>query len=525
MERKPSKLTTSSSRPVALATAKSKPPSHSLNKSVSLRSALSTSASSHSLGLHPALPSHSRTNTTTSKPFAALIRPNLTVDQHPSSLHSQSFLNTSACARRVSRMSLGSTAKPSTRLARHSELPAVVEKRPLPLPSSEALSHYREELTAYEISEILSFETVFYLGKEANKAQNSTFDNEKGDYVPILGDHMAYRYEIKGILGKGSFGIVLRCLDHKHKEEVALKVIKNKKLFHQQGLVEVRVLQMLREKDKEGLVPVVCLRSHFQFRHHLCLVFELLSISLYDYIKNTHFQPLDMLLIRKVAIQLLKVLIFIKKLRIIHCDLKPENILLRAEGKSTLKVIDFGSSCFENAKVYSYIQSRFYRAPEVILGTGYSTSIDMWSFGCILAELAKGGPAFPGESEKHQLALYMEVLGTPPAVVSSKSLKKNLYFDPSGAPRLLHTSKGRAIICNSSSLEAFLPSVPAAFRDLVGRCLDWNPFTRICPEEALRHPWFAFDNEDAGGRSVLLRTQSSAQFSQTRCRKVSLLLT
>jgi len=401
----------------------------------------------------------------------------------------------------------------------------VVEKRPLPLSSSEALSHYREDLTAYEISEILSFETVFYLGREGSKAKDCTFDNEKGDYVPILGDHMAYRYEIKGILGKGSFGVVLRCLDHKHKDEVAIKVIKNKKLFHQQGLVEVRVLQTLREKDKEGLVPVVCLRSHFQFRRHLCLVFELLSISLYDYIKNAHFQPLDMLLIRKIAMQLLKVLIFIKKLRIIHCDLKPENILLRTEGKSTLKVIDFGSSCFENAKVYSYIQSRFYRAPEVILGTGYTTSIDMWSFGCILAELTKGSPAFPGESEKHQLALYMEVLGAPPAVVSSKSLKKNLYFDPSGAPRPLHTSKGRPILCNSVSLEAFLPSTTASFRDLVSRCLDWNPFTRICPEEALRHSWFAFDSEDAGGRSVLLRTQSSAQFSQTRCRKVSLLLT
>jgi serine/threonine protein kinase len=400
-----------------------------------------------------------------------------------------------------------------------------LEKRPLPLSSSEALSHYREELTAYEITEILSFETVYYLGKPGNKAKDTLFDNEKGDYVPILGDHIAYRYETKGILGKGSFGVVLRCFDHKHKEEVAVKIIKNKKLFHQQGLVEVRVLLTLRDKDKEGLVPVVCLRSHFQFRHHLCLVFELLSISLYDYLKTSHFQPLEAILVRKIAIQLLKALIFIRKLRIIHCDLKPENILLRSEGKSALKVIDFGSSCFENAKVYSYIQSRFYRAPEVILGIGYTTSIDMWSFGCILAEIAKGCPVFPGESEKHQLALYMEVLGAPPLSLSSKSLKRNLYFEPSGAPKPVHTSKGRPILPNSTTLEAFLPNTTATFRDLVSRCLDWNPFIRISPEEALRHPWFAFENEETAARPALVRTQSSAQFAQTRIRKVSLLLT
>jgi dual specificity tyrosine-phosphorylation-regulated kinase 2/3/4 len=78
-----------------------------------------------------------------------------------------------------------------------------------------------------------------------------------------------------------------------------------------------------------------------------------------------------------------------------------------------LKIIDFGSSCFENERVYTYIQSRFYRAPEVILGLPYSLPIDMWSFGCIMAELFIGYPLFPGENEQEQIQMFMEILGVP----------------------------------------------------------------------------------------------------------------
>ena len=105
---------------------------------------------------------------------------------------------------------------------------------------------------------------------------------------------------------------------------------------------------------------------------------------------------------------------FLRDEDIIHCDLKPENILLKSPDKSGIKIIDFGSSCFSDQKIYSYIQSRFYRAPEIITGIPYTTGIDMWSFGCILIELYTGIPIFPGESEKEQLSLIMQVFGKPP---------------------------------------------------------------------------------------------------------------
>ncbi|RWS01318.1 dual specificity tyrosine-phosphorylation-regulated kinase 2-like protein [Dinothrombium tinctorium] len=105
-----------------------------------------------------------------------------------------------------------------------------------------------------------------------------------------------------------------------------------------------------------------------------------------------------------------------------------ENILLRHKGGSSIKVIDFGSSCFAHQRVYTYIQSRFYRAPEVVLGLPYGPAIDIWSLGCILAELYTGYPLFPGENEADQLSCIMEILGTPPSSVLESATRRRLFF-------------------------------------------------------------------------------------------------
>lgn len=150
-----------------------------------------------------------------------------------------------------------------------------------------------------------------------------------------------------------------------------------------------------------------------KFRNHLCVSFELLSINLYDFLKQGDFKGLSISLIRRIGIQILYALNFIQSEDIIHCDLKPENVILKNKNKSGIKVIDFGSSCFIDKRVYTYIQSRFYRAPEIILGVPYTNSIDLWSFGCILAELYTGYPLFPGENEQEQIGYISEILGVP----------------------------------------------------------------------------------------------------------------
>jgi dual specificity tyrosine-phosphorylation-regulated kinase 2/3/4 len=114
--------------------------------------------------------------------------------------------------------------------------------------------------------------------------------------------------------------------------------------------------------------------------------------------------------------------------QIIHCDLKPENIMLKEQNKSGIKMIDFGSSTFVDERMYTYIQSRFYRAPEIMLGIPYDCAIDMWSFGCIVAELYVGYPIFPGESENDQMCRIIEMIGVPTKDVMAISERKSKFF-------------------------------------------------------------------------------------------------
>ncbi len=155
----------------------------------------------------------------------------------------------------------------------------------------------------------------------------------------------------------------MRCFDYKKNCYVALKIIRNKKRFHHQAAVEVKILAHLRDNDPNDHYNIIRMKDYFVYRRHLCITFELLSINLYEFIKNNNFQGVSIGLIRRFAIQILQSLSYLRQQNIIHCDMKPENILLKTPNKSGIKVIDFGSSCFEDERVYTYIQSRFYRAP------------------------------------------------------------------------------------------------------------------------------------------------------------------
>ena len=148
-----------------------------------------------------------------------------------------------------------------------------------------------------------------------------------------------------------------------------------------------------------------------------------------------------------------------ENLNIIHCDLKPENILLRDENGEALKLVDYGSGCFRDEQVYTYVQSRFYRAPEVILRIPYSEKVDIWSFGCILAELYTGEPLFPGKNEQEQIELIMEICGIPSDKMIDKSRKKDHYFDVDYSPYLIEDEKlGILRIPENRRLEDAIPS-------------------------------------------------------------------
>ncbi|XP_065163782.1 dual specificity tyrosine-phosphorylation-regulated kinase 4-like isoform X2 [Atheta coriaria] len=389
-----------------------------------------------------------------------------------------------------------------------------------PLTPTEALRLYGDCLTEYERTEIEKYSKIWYLGLNACKviggSCNSGYDDASGSYAKVLNDHIGYRYEILEVIGKGSFGQVIKAMDHMTNKPVAIKIIRNKKRFHHQALVEVRILEHLRKKDKDGNHNVIHMLEYFYFRNHLCITFELMSINLYELIKKNNYQGFSLNLIRRFAGSLLKCLRLLQKEHIIHCDLKPENVLLQQRGSCSIKVIDFGSSCYSNQRVYTYIQSRFYRSPEVILGLTYGTAIDMWSLGCILAELYTGYPLFPGENELEQLACLMEVLGTPSEEIINAATRKRLFFDSRGNPRCLTNSKGRKRKPGSKNLAIALRCNDTFFIDFISRCLEWNPRKRMTPEEALRHEWILSGTRQkspSNGES-LRHSQSEASVNQ-----------
>uniref|UniRef100_A0A0W0FHD5 Protein kinase domain-containing protein n=1 Tax=Moniliophthora roreri TaxID=221103 RepID=A0A0W0FHD5_MONRR len=254
------------------------------------------------------------------------------------------------------------------------------------------------------------------LTKPSKPAHNEGYDNEDYDYILYVNDWLGteegHKYLILDILGQGTFGQVVKCQNMKTHEVVAVKVVKNKPAYFNQSMMEVTILELLNKQcDPNDEHHILRLRDSFIHRNHLCLVFELLSSNLYELIKQNQFQGLSTQLVKVFMAQLLDALTVLKEARLIHCDLKPENILLKSLQSPQIKVIDFGSACHERQTVYTYIQSRFYRSPEVLLGLSYTAAIDVWSLGCIAVELFLGLPLFPGTSEYNQLTRIIEMLG------------------------------------------------------------------------------------------------------------------
>ncbi|CAC5412382.1 dual specificity tyrosine-phosphorylation-regulated kinase 1A-like isoform X1 [Mytilus californianus] len=350
-------------------------------------------------------------------------------------------------------------------------------------------------------------------GKVNVHIYNDGYDDANHDYIVNPGEKWMDRYEIDSLIGKGSFGQVVKAFDHGDQEQVAIKIIKNKKPFLNQAQIEVKLLELMNKHDKENKYYIVKLKRHFMFRNHLCLVFELLSYNLYDLLRNTNFRGVSLNLTRKFAQQLCTALLFLAtpELNIIHCDLKPENILLCNPKRSAIKIVDFGSSCQLGQRIYQYIQSRFYRSPEVLLGIPYDLAIDMWSLGCILVEMHTGEPLFAGSNEFDQMMKIVEVLGMPPKNILDQAPKARKYFDvqpdgtyvckkPKDGKKYKHpgTRKLHDIIGADSGgpggRRAGEPGHTVAdylkFKDLILRMLEYDPKTRITPYYSLQHNFF-----------------------------------
>lgn len=301
----------------------------------------------------------------------------------------------------------------------------------------ESLSSKRPDmyanLSVYEKGEIIRKQEVYFAGlaKQIKKkiditnfVENFGFDKKDKNYDAIVGDHINYRYEIKKILGSGAFGTVLACTDHKQGSLVSVKLIKNEMQWSLQAVNEVKILKKLNSHQNKSNENILRFMEHFHFRGHICIVAELLSVNLYQVIEATDFNGLSLPLVQNFSKQILKGLNFIHHSGIIHCDLKPENIMvqLRNDGSEEfiVKIIDFGSSCNEDSLSFSYLQSRFYRAPEVVIAARYNQKIDIWSFATVIVELYMGNPLFPATNEFQLISMILEHFGPPNKLLINK---------------------------------------------------------------------------------------------------------
>ncbi|KAL5655785.1 hypothetical protein ACJX0J_035104, partial [Zea mays] len=275
-------------------------------------------------------------------------------------------------------------------------------------------------------------------------------DDRDGHFVFDLGENLTRRYKILSKMGEGTFGRVLECWDRETHEYVAIKVVRSIRKYRDAAMIEIDVLNRLAENEKYRSLCVQ-IQRWFDYRNHICIVFEKLGPSLYDFLKRNRYQPFPVELVREFGRQLLESVAYMHELRLIHTDLKPENILLvsseyikvpstkkNSQGEmhfkclpksSAIKLIDFGSTAFDNRNHNSIVSTRHYRAPEIILGLGWSFPCDIWSVGCILVELCSGEALFQTHENLEHLAMMERVLGPlPEDMIRKASSSAQKYF-------------------------------------------------------------------------------------------------
>eukprot|EP00929_Paragymnodinium_shiwhaense_P117612 TRINITY_DN8843_c0_g1_i2.p1 TRINITY_DN8843_c0_g1~~TRINITY_DN8843_c0_g1_i2.p1 ORF type:complete len:1073 (+),score=251.67 TRINITY_DN8843_c0_g1_i2:149-3367(+) len=267
--------------------------------------------------------------------------------------------------------------------------------------------------------------------------RDSTGFEESKEFPIRVNSIIAARYQVLAYLGSAAFSRAVQCLDLETNTMVCMKIIKNDKDFFDQSLDEIKLLKIiLANCDNVDEKHVLRLYDCFYHKEHLIIVTELLRDNLYEFSKfNREFgaEPYFTLgRLQRVTKQVLMALEYIHGLWLIHGDLKPENILVKSYSRCEVKVIDFGSSCFLDDTLSSYVQSRSYRAPEVILGLPYDQKVDIWSLGCIIAELWTGYVLFQNDCVQSLLARVLGIIGSFPAHMLTNGRLVHKYFAQDG---------------------------------------------------------------------------------------------
>ncbi|KAL8424952.1 hypothetical protein Efla_007254 [Eimeria flavescens] len=377
------------------------------------------------------------------------------------------------------------------------------------------------------------------------------FDDAEGYYKATVGEMLGGRYRVESdAVGKGVFSNVLKCWDTEENRFVAVKCIRRNDMMRRAAEKEMSILRLLNAADKDDRRHVVRLLRSFEHRDHFCLVFEWLWGNLRNALKKYGGgHGLNANAVHSYAKQLFIALRHLRKCKIMHADLKPDNILLN-DKFATLKVCDLGSaSDVTDNEVTAYLVSRFYRAPEIIIGAKYDSQIDVWSAAATLYELATGQVLFAGRTNNDMLKCIMEYKGKLPNKLIKAGQLSSIHFNEDldfvyrdkdsfskkDIIRVIHDLRPTKSItdsllekqywlrgkqtaafgdffrllcmrsCTSPKMN-FLRRKMKQFGDLLEKCLVLDPQKRLTPDEALQHPFVKesihFSEPPGGGRPI-----------------------
>lgn len=339
-------------------------------------------------------------------------------------------------------------------------------------------------------------------------SRNLPVDDVDGHLIYAIHDWIFDRYEILRTLGEGTFGKVVECKDHQTGENIALKIIKNVDKYREAAMLEINVLNFLRERDPEDEYLCVRLLDWFDYYGHICLAFDILGLSVFDFLKENNYVGYPIEHVRHISYQLCHAVRFMHDNQLTHTDLKPENILFKRSDyisvhnrkkrrydrivkSSDVRLIDFGSATFDYDHHSTIVSTRHYRAPEVILELGWSQPCDVWSIGCIIFELYTGYTLFQTHDNREHLAMMERTLGHIPYRMTRKS--RTGFFYHGRLDWDFYSQEGRYVRENCRPLLRYCKEESQDtldMFDLISKMLEYDPADRIPLAAAMTHPFF-----------------------------------
>ncbi|KAM4544893.1 dual specificity protein kinase CLK1-like isoform 2-T2 [Odontesthes bonariensis] len=346
-------------------------------------------------------------------------------------------------------------------------------------------------------------------GVNKTKEGEACEDDEEGHLNYHIGLLMKERYEVVSTLGEGAFGRVVECIDRHKDEHVAVKIVRKFESFCEVARSEIAVLEEINSLDDDNTFACVRMLDWFKHEGHICIVFELLGLSTFDFLRQNNFLPFSVEQIRYMAFEIFRAVSFLHRNKLTHTDLKPENILfvcsdsdvkynhetMCEKGKPRgpdVKVVDFGTATFDHQHHESLVSTRHYRAPEIILDLGWNQACDVWSLGCVLIEFYLGRMLFPSHDCKEHLAMMEKVLGPIPLHLLKQTRKQD-YVRHDRLNWDEQSSSDNYIRKHCKPLKHMQTKSEEERQlfDLLSCMLEYDVCRRITLEEALWHPFFS----------------------------------